>query len=189
MTCPANQVAPLSLNSLQTRFARVLDVHVSHAVTQPLHATATPAAPLRATAGPYEWVYVAPVGLPVDFGVDHVPAVQVRMMAVEPFVQATAARVPSAATAGMSVDEALSPVFGPHVTPASVETRALTEPFAFPIHETTTVFPLAAMRGMPSLPDVVDQLVVPSVAVVQVAARSRLILTRTDPEPLSVYAT
>ena len=176
MTCPANQVAPLSLNSLQTRFARVLDVHVSHAVTQPLHATATPAAPLRATAGPYGVrCLCAPVGVPVDFGVDHVPAVQVRMMAVEPFVQATIPRVPSAATAGTSVDGARRPVFGPHVTPASVETRALTEPFAFPIHETTTVFPLAAMRGMPSLPDVVDQLVVPSVAVVQVAARSRLI--------------
>ena len=167
----------------------MLEVQVSHDVTQPLQATPTPEAPLRATAGPYEWLYVAPFGVPVDLGVDHVPADQVRTMAAEPLVHATAARVPSAATAGMSVEEALSPAAGPQVRPASVETRAFTAPLAFHTHETMTVLPLAAMLGIPILPDVVDQPVVPRLVVVQVAARSRLILTLTDPDPLSVYAT
>ena len=43
--------------------------------------------------------------------------------------------------------------------------------------------------GCRSVPDVVDQPVLPSVTVVQVAARSRLILTLTEPVALSVYAT
>ena len=70
-------------------------------------------------------------------------------MALDPFVQATAARVPSAATAGRSVDEPVSPPVALQVTPASVDTRALTAPLLFDSHATTTVLPLAAMRGMP----------------------------------------
>ena len=52
ITWPANQDAPPSFDSLQTRLARVAEVHDVHDVTHPVHATPTPAVPLRAMAGP-----------------------------------------------------------------------------------------------------------------------------------------
>ena len=51
MTWPANHEAPSSFDSLQTRLVRVADDHDVQAVTQPVHATPTPVAPLRAMAG------------------------------------------------------------------------------------------------------------------------------------------
>jgi hypothetical protein len=118
-------------------------------VTQPDHATPTPAVPLSATAAPYECVNAAPVGTLVDLGGDQAPALHVRTTAVEPSVQATAARAPSAATAGRSVDVPVSPPVGLHVRPAFVDTLALTAPPLLDSHATTTVLPFAAMRGIP----------------------------------------
>src|SRR6187402_6174 len=100
----------------------------------------------------------------VAFGADQAPADQVRTMALVPSVQATAARDPAAATAGISVAVATMAPVALHVRPASVDTRARTAPVALASHDTITVLPLAAMRGMPYRPTVDDPaLVVPSV--------------------------
>ena len=85
----------------------------------------------------------------MDLGDDQAPAVHVRTTALDPSVQATAARAPRAATAGMSVDDPVSPPVALQVRPASVDTRALTVPLLLDSQATTTVLPLAAMRGIP----------------------------------------
>ena len=70
------------------------ELHVSQIVTQPVHATPMPALPLRAMAAPYDCVNAAPVGGGVALGDDQAPAIHVRTTALDPSVQATAARDP-----------------------------------------------------------------------------------------------
>ena len=114
------------------------------------------------------------------------PDFQVRTRIPSGLAQATAAR-PTAVAAEDAESAALASVTAAaQLAPEFVETRALIAQFALAVQETTTRVPVAETTGTPKRPLLLLAVVAPRATVLQVAPRSRLIASLTDPVTLSV---
>ena len=98
-----------------------------------------------------------------------------------PSVQVTPTREPSTAVWNSPWVTSSCVSVVPQVVPRSVETRVLRARLPSAIQVTATVEPLTAIDGRPARPDVVLNVVVPTVRFTQVTPRSFDVATMTSP--------